>query len=185
MVELLAVLAVSATLLAMASPAATAGRDALRVAGAARHLTSVIREYRSLSVKSGAHVALRFSDLDEPASWAAFLDGNGNGVRTADVASGIDPSVAPACRVGDTFGGVTFGIVPGTRDIDDGQVLVGPPVRFGAGNWLSFSPAGSATSGTVYLRGRGTSQFAIRVFGATGRTRLLRFDPSAGRWVAP
>jgi hypothetical protein len=46
------------------------------------------------------------------------------------------------------------------------------PLRIGNTSMLTFSPLGSATSGTLYVAGliRGP-QMAIRVFGATGRVR--------------
>ena len=57
------------------------------------------------------------------------------------------------------------------------------PVRFGSGTTLTVSPLGTATGGTIYLRGRGGHQAAVRVFGATGRVRVLTFEAGAGEWV--
>ena len=39
-----------------------------------------------------------------------------------------------------------------------------------------------ATSGTIYLRGRDGSRVAVRVLGATGRTRVLRYVVPTGDW---
>ena len=39
------------------------------------------------------------------------------------------------------------------------------------------------TSGTVYVRGR-RSQYAVRVLGATGRTRLLHYHTGQRAWVS-
>jgi hypothetical protein len=47
---------------------------------------------------------------------------------------------------------------------------------------LSLGPDGTASSGSVYLHGR-RLQYAVRVLGATGRTRVLRFDRGTGRWI--
>ena len=55
-------------------------------------------------------------------------------------------------------------------------------IRVGAAGLLSFAPTGSGTSGTMYLRGL-TKQFAVRVYGPTGRVRLLEFDWRARVWV--
>jgi hypothetical protein len=48
---------------------------------------------------------------------------------------------------------------------------------------LSFGPSGGATSGTLYVRGAGAQQYAVRILGATGRSRVLRFDFLARRWL--
>ena len=48
---------------------------------------------------------------------------------------------------------------------------------------MSFTPLGTASSGTLYLRGRDGSQYAVRVLGATGRTRVLRYEPVTRTWV--
>ena len=65
----------------------------------------------------------------------------------------------------------------------DGGALHGGAVQFGASDLVSFTPAGTASSGTVYVRSQGGRQYAVRVAGATGRTRLLRFDAGTGRWI--
>jgi hypothetical protein len=56
-------------------------------------------------------------------------------------------------------------------------------VQLGAGDILSFTAAGTATSGTVFVRGRDGSQLAVRVLGATGRTRVLRYDTHLAAWT--
>jgi hypothetical protein len=56
------------------------------------------------------------------------------------------------------------------------------PVRFGASDIASFSSLGSCTPGTVFLRSKNGVQFAIRVGGATGRTRILKYYAGAGKW---
>jgi Tfp pilus assembly protein FimT len=185
LVEVMAAVAISGTLAAAAAPALLAGRDAMRVAGAARHLASAVRGCRSQAVQSGTYVALRFSDSDGTASWTTYQDGNRNGVRSADVTRGIDIVVGAVARLTDAYPAVRFGIVPGTTEIETGSPLVGGGIRFGSGNWLSCSPSGSASSGSLYVRGDGPTQFAVRVLGVTGRVRVLRFDPQGRQWSVP
>jgi hypothetical protein len=57
------------------------------------------------------------------------------------------------------------------------------PLRIGQTSLLSFSPTGSCTSGTIYVAAPAGPQLAIRIMGATGRTRVLRFDRGAGQWL--
>ena len=74
-------------------------------------------------------------------------------------------------------------MTPGLPPIDAGGAPPGRnPIRLGAGNSASFTAAGTSTSGTVYLRGRGGAQYAVRLFGETGRTRRLKFDRTTRQW---
>ena len=63
-------------------------------------------------------------------------------------------------------------------------MLTGSPLKLGGSSVLSFGPVGGATSGTVYLRGPGEQQYAVRLLGVTGRSRLLRFNFRERRWIA-
>jgi len=56
------------------------------------------------------------------------------------------------------------------------------PLRIGNTALVAFSPTGTATSGTMYVAARHGPQMAIRVFGATGRVRVLTFDAQARQW---
>ena len=49
--------------------------------------------------------------------------------------------------------------------------------------YFSFTPLGTATSGSIYVRGRDGAQFVIRALGATGRTRVQRYAPRTRAWV--
>ena len=48
---------------------------------------------------------------------------------------------------------------------------------------FSFTPLGTSSSGTFYVTGRDGSRFAVRVLGATGRARLLRYLPASDEWT--
>jgi hypothetical protein len=139
---------------------------------------------RAESLKRGVHVALVFQSSGEDFRFAMFADGNYDGVRSADMAAGIDRQVSAWVRIGDLFPRSALGIVPGVADPDSGSTLTGSPLKLGGSSMLSFGPAGGATSGTVYLRGTGAQQYAVRLLGPTGRSRLLRFDFRERRWTA-
>lgn len=130
---------------------------------------------RSQAVMRSAHVALRFDEEKSGVSFRMFLDGNHNGVRTRDIAAGVDRPMEPPARLFELFPGVAIAIADGVEP--------GDAVRFGSSNLVSFSPLGTASSGTVYVRGRDGLQLAIRVLGVTGRTRVLRYAPRTRTWV--
>lgn len=183
--ELMFAVALGVTITAIAVPAILAGLDDVRTGGAARYLAGRIQLLRMEAVKRSADVGMLFDKSDREHAYAAYIDGNWNGIRTADVRSGVDVKLGTSERIGDKFQGVRFGIVEGVTAIDNGGVLDadGDPVRLGRSDILTMTPSGTATSGTIYVRGR-TRQYAVRVLGATGRTRVLEFNFGAGRWVA-
>jgi hypothetical protein len=57
-------------------------------------------------------------------------------------------------------------------------------VQFGRSTICSFSPLGESSSGTIYLTARGRDLWAVRVYGATAKIRILRYVRSTGKWVA-
>jgi hypothetical protein len=125
-----------------------------------------------------ATVALRFEERPEGITFEIFQDGNRNGVLTRDIQRQIDYSIEPATRLWELFPRVLIALAPdspGTRAVQ----------LAGGSNLLSFTPQGTATSGTVYVRGPDGTQWAVRVLGATGRTRLQRFDPRRHQWLDP
>jgi type II secretory pathway pseudopilin PulG len=169
------------------APAASATREA----GAARAFAMRVRQTRLEAIQRSAGVALHFDTSSAAPSFRAYVDGNGNGVRTREIASGIDPPLGPVAALDDALGGVRFARapdIPAVGDDDDGAASEdgaddpGDAIRLGAAGLLSFAPMGSGTSGTIYLRGA-TRQFAVRIYGPTGRVRLLEFERSMRVWL--
>ena len=56
------------------------------------------------------------------------------------------------------------------------------PIQIGNSTLLSFSTDGSSTGGTLFIRGEQKHQFAVRVLGTTGRTRVLEFEFANQSW---
>jgi type II secretory pathway pseudopilin PulG len=183
LVELLAAVAAGLAVGAIALPQLGVQRDRIVAAGAARHLASRVCLTRAESLKRGVHVGMAFQPAGASIRYGTFADGNRNGVRSADVTQGVDRQVAPWETLNDHFPGAALGILPQVTDPDTGAPLGGSPLRLGGGSLLSFGPTGGATSGTLYVRGAREQQYAIRILGATGRSRILRFDFPARRWL--
>jgi hypothetical protein len=150
---------------------------------AARYLATRLQSLRIEAVRRNRVVALRF-DPDVPGRLASYVDGDGDGVLERDIDAGIDPPLGIAFRLDDLFQTVTLRVAATVPSPDgSGTVLEGSdPVRIGRSNLVSLSPLGSATAGTIYLAGRAGSQFCVRIFGATGRVRVLWFDRTSGTW---
>jgi hypothetical protein len=41
---------------------------------------------------------------------------------------------------------------------------------------------GTSSTGSLYIRGRGTAQYVIRVMGETGRVHVLKFNARTRQW---
>jgi type II secretory pathway pseudopilin PulG len=182
LLETLAAAAAAVILAAVSVPAIGGQRGALQAAAAARHVSALAHSARAEALARGVHVALVFRPMDQDFRFALFADGNYDGVRSADITAGVDRQVSSWVRLGDQFPGARFGIVAGATDPDSGTVLTGSPLKIGGSGVLSFGPAGGTTSGTLYVRGPGDEQFAIRLLGSTGRRRVLRYRAADRRW---
>jgi type II secretory pathway pseudopilin PulG len=182
-VELVFVAALGVTASAAAVPQYLSAVDDFRAAGAARYMAARFQRARMEAVMRSATVALQFTETAAGYSYAVYVDGNRNGVLTRDIQRGVDRLVGAPEQLPDQFAGVDFGAIPGLPPVDPGGTAPGAdPVRLGAGNLASFSAAGTASSGTVYIRSRRDAQYAVRIFGETGRIRMLKFDRGARQW---
>ena len=169
LLELIFVLGLVSVLAGMAIPQAMAGIERSRTVGAARYLAARMGLARAVAVARSANVALLFLADARGFAVGVYRDGNRNGVRARDIKTGTDPVVDEPVRISDLFPGVTLSLNDPSNT--DESIL------------MSFAPIGTASSGTVYLRGRDGSQYAVRVLGATGRARVLRYLPGTRAWV--
>jgi hypothetical protein len=182
-VELVFAVGLAVTLAGVAVPEYRTALDDFRTAGAARYVAARLQRARMDAVARSAFVALQFTTDASGYTYAVYVDGNGNGVLARDIARGIDKRTLGPERLSDLFAGVEFGALPSLPPVDAGGTLPGSdPVRLGTANSVSFGPMGTSTSGTLYIRGRGGAQYAARVYGDTGKTRLLKFDRGSRRW---
>jgi len=158
-------------LAAAAVPQLNSTIERTRAIGAARYLAARLALARSQAVARSANVALLLTVAGNGATVAMYVDANGNGVRTRDIAAGIDRPAAAPVHLTDLFPHVVLSINDPSGSLTTTSAL------------MSFTPLGTATSGTLYLRGRDGSQYAVRVLGATGRTRVLRYAAASRTWV--
>jgi prepilin-type N-terminal cleavage/methylation domain-containing protein len=166
-----------------AVPLAHSSIDRSRAAGAAGYVAGRMALARLEAVRRSAHVAIRFRSQPDGYWLQSYVDGNRNGVRSADIAQGIDVPITAHERLDYYFSGVEFGIQPGVTGIDPGPFNASDPIQIGSSTLLSFSPTGSSTSGTLFILGARGNQFAVRVLGATGRTRIFEFNVGARTWL--
>ena len=182
LLELLMVITIIVILCGAAIPLAHGSVDRTRAAGAARYVAGRLALARFEAVRRSAHVAIRFVEQEDGYVLRSFVDGNGNGVLSRDIARGVDTPITVEERLDHHYSGVAFGVLANVTGIDPGPFNALDPVQIGASNLLSFSPTGSCTSGTLFIHGLRGTQFAVRVLGATGRTRVLEFNFGDRQW---
>ena len=182
-IELTFVSGLIATLSGVAVPQVLAGVDEYRTAGAVRYLTTRLARVRMEAILRSVEVAVKFSQDAEGGSYAVYMDGNGDGVRTADIQTGTDPLLMTAEHLHDNFAGVVLDVPQGLPPVESGSPTDGDPLKLGVSNLLSFSSLGTSSSGSVYVRGRRGAQYVVRAYGQTGRVRALKYDARNRRWI--
>ncbi len=183
LLELLIVTTILAILVGLAVPPLRQQIAQHRVHLAASEVSSALWTARSQAVRHGVAVAVRFESEPSAGSegfsmFSLYADGDGDGVRTADVGDGTDPRIRRPARLHHLGSGIRFGFpealeptaFSGGRPLD----RLDDPVRFGRSDLASFSPVGTASPGTVFLTD-GHHLFAVRVYNRTGKIQVLRY----------
>jgi len=166
---------------AVAAPPFRAYFADAHILGAGQQFRSSFRLAWSIAIRTGVYTGIRFERLEDGrVFYSVYSDGNTNGVRSVDIASGQDRRIAGPYPLSGGAPSVRVGINPGVPNLppETGE-LSGDPVRFGRSDILSFSPFGTATPGTFYLAGD-SAQAAVRVNGGSARVRLMLWR--GGRW---
>lgn len=188
LVELLVALAVLGSLLTLGAPPLLRTSGDLRLHLAAQELAGALKLARSYAVRHSANVAVKFrTGTDGQVTFTLYRDGDGDGVLTRDIDSGVDPEVGRPRRLSNLGRGFGFGFPPGppppdpsspNRPLDN----LDDPIRFNQSDLASFSPLGTATPGSLYVTDRQRRLAAVRVFDRTGKVRVLTLDPETRVW---
>ena len=185
LIELLIVIAILSALMLLAVPAIQSGASEVAMRGAAQSAASTFVRARLLAVQSSRETAVRIESDASGYRLLIYQDGNGNGVRTAEIASGRDRLV-PAGAVwnrNDIRIGI-FGDAP-VPDPSNPRVPLArtsDPVRFNNSNLCSFSPFGESTPGSLYLTDNRRRMAVIRVASQFARVHVLYFTKGDTAW---
>jgi prepilin-type N-terminal cleavage/methylation domain-containing protein len=182
LVEMVVVVAILLTMSAVALPAFRPMLAESHLVGAGQAFRTQFRLAASAAIRSNVYTAIRFEARGDATWYAVYQDGDRDGVRADDIASGRDKRISGPFPLTSGAPSVRVGINPGVPAIPpDSGLLSGDPIQFGRSDTLSFSPLGTATPGTIYLAGDGM-QAAIRVTGGSARVRILFWQD--GRWLS-
>jgi prepilin-type N-terminal cleavage/methylation domain-containing protein len=182
LIELLLVIGIAAVTTAFAVPQFVVAMDEYQTLGAARYVSSQFHRTRAAAVARSANTAVRFERSGDSYMFSTYVDGNRNGVSVRDIGDGTDLRLAAATSLKEQFGGVDFGTTSGLPSPDGTSLDDSDPIRFGAGHMVVFTAHGTATPGSVYIKGSRGTQYVVRVFGDTGKTHLLKFDWGRRQW---
>jgi Tfp pilus assembly protein FimT len=184
LIDAVCAIAVCLIMGAIAVPVIGGTLDRERVMVGARYLAGQVQRARLEALRRGASVAVRVDIVGERATTRLFADGNGNGVLQRDIDRGVDVALTGVDWLADHAQDVSFRINQEVPEIDgNGSLSPGSdPLRIGNTALVTFSPLGSSTGGSLYVSATKGPQFAIRLYGATGRVRVLMFDAQARQW---
>ena len=180
-------LALLAILVLASAPLVAATLSRARVAAAAMEMAGCFARLRAQAIAEHRRVGLRFTTGTGAPSFAVYADGDGDGVRSDDIAAGRDPLLEAARDLPSRYEGIDFGLldvaVPEVPPQSGALPPGSDPIRFGSADIVTFTPWGTATGGTVFVSDGRDTVCAVVLYGKTGRIRTFRLDRSAGRWV--
>jgi prepilin-type N-terminal cleavage/methylation domain-containing protein len=187
LIELVVVLAMISIAAFIVVPPLMSSSARLRVDLAAHELMAALYEARSLALLQSSNVGVKFYPTPGRVTYACYRDGDGDGVRTADINSGIDPQVSPTRTMVHLGGRVGFGFPPGRPPRDPGDPRrrlnrLDDPIRFNDSDIASYSPLGKSTPGSLYVSDGVSVLAVVRVLGLTGKVRVMRWDAAADQW---
>jgi prepilin-type N-terminal cleavage/methylation domain-containing protein len=180
LLELLVATAIILIMAAVALPNINGYRQEAALLGAAQAFRSEFMKARSVATKKNTQTAIRFEkDQAGQNFYSTYIDGNFNGVLSVDIAAGLDQRISGPFRLDAGQSGVDVGVLQ-NAPAPEGGPLGSEPIRFGNSRMVSFSPLGTGTPGTFYLRTR-TSMAGVRVTGGSARVRIMILR--GPRWI--
>jgi len=188
LVQLIVALAVMAGALVATLPSLLNWSSAHRLRLAAAEFVSAMRSARLAAVSGGVKVGLKFRSHDEGrVTYTLHRDGDGDGIRSSDIARGVDPQIGPRRELRFVGARVRLGFPPGVEPSDPGDPSrrldrLGDPIRFGRSDIASFNALGRSSPGTLYLTDSRLGLVAVRVLAASGRVRVLVYNATDDRW---
>lgn len=183
--EMLVTLAIIGLFSLIAVPAFGSMQRKMALRAATQELRSIFHVARMRAIARGRHAGLKFLQVGGEWTFAMYDDGDGDGLRNDDISRSVDKLVAPPRVVLPESRAITIGLLNYTIKDPDGDDLVpdDSPVQFGRSQLCSFSPFGESSPGTIYITDRGRDLWAVRVYGATAKIRVTRYDRDRRKWV--
>lgn len=175
----LAELTVVVALIGSVTLVSTAAIDSVKRTMALTAATSEMRAnfmyVRSLAIAHDRNVAIRFRDEGSVWTWAVYEDGDGDGVRNADISTGIDRELMPPKKLQIAPARIGYPNTPIPDPFAEGTLDKRPAIRFGAPMLCSFGRKGEATNGSIVLTD-GKHVSVLRIQGTAARINVYRWN---------
>jgi Tfp pilus assembly protein FimT len=173
---------VSGTMLAV--PIAQGIFASSRIRSAGHEAMIAFHLARQDAMRTGRNTAVRFEPGPDGYRMTLYRDGNGNGVRTAEIKKGVDRATRTIFwDRSDVRIGILENVrVPDPSDPSHALTNPGDPVRFNGSNLCSFSPLGECTPGSLYLTDGKRRMAVVRVYNRSGKIRVLYFTAGDRGW---
>ena len=184
LVDIVASTALAVIVMAMAVPVIGGTLEREHALVGAQYLAGQAQRARFEALRRSTSVALQVLIVGDRTSLRLFSDGNGNGVLQRDIDRGVDPPLTDSEWLDTHARDVSLRLNQGVSDIGGAGALAkgDDPLRIGRTSLLVFSPLGGSTTGTLYVAAQRGPQLAVRMYGATGRLRVLRFNDQSRTW---
>jgi prepilin-type N-terminal cleavage/methylation domain-containing protein len=184
LLELLTVVAIIGIIALVSMPAFSSYRRNASMKAEVAELRGIFRAVRSRAIARGQNAGVKFTRVGNLWTYSLYDDTNGNGIRTADITKGVDRRYFGPSILMPQFNIAGIALLDKTIRDPDGDKLApsDSAVQFGSSTICSFSPTGSGTPGTIYITDGAGQLCALRVYGASGRVRVLRYNAANNKW---
>jgi len=184
LLEMLVALAIIGVFALCAAPAFATYRRRASMTSQVVALQGIFRSLRMRAIATGHNAGVKFTPAGNQWAYSLYEDGDGDGIRSDDIASGVDRRFAGPSMLTPQFKIASIALLPNAIRDPDGDPLAptASAVQFNRSTICSFSPTGSATPGTIYITDGAGELTAVRVTGASGRVRTLRYNSGNRRW---
>ncbi|MCG3195395.1 MAG: hypothetical protein DIJKHBIC_04676 [Thermoanaerobaculia bacterium] len=141
---------------------------------------------QALAAVERRDVGLRWILAGGDLTVTGYVDGNGNGVLSKDIVSGLDERVFGPVSLKGRHPSITFSFITGFTGLDPNDEPMGDlsdPIRFGRSNISTFSATGRASPGSIYLSNTRSRQGVVRISPVSGQIRIYEWLPARREWV--
>jgi prepilin-type N-terminal cleavage/methylation domain-containing protein len=185
LLEMMVALAIIGVFALCAAPAFATYRRRASMTSQVVELQGIFRSLRMRAIATNHNAGVKFIPAGNQWAYSLYEDGDGDGIRSDDIASGVDRRFAGPSVLTPQFNIASIALLPDAIRDPDGDPLApnASAVQFNRSTICSFSPTGSATPGTIYITDGAGELIAVRVSGASGRVRTLRYNSGNRRWV--
>ena len=186
LIELVLVLALMMLVGGITLPWLAKGTTGIEIDLAAAEVLGALRLARMTAIRLGVKVGVKFREQENGVfTFTMYRDGDGDGVLSKDIESGVDPPVGLPRNLHHFGRRVRLGFPPGPAPRDPGNPsrrLPPDPVRFNRSDLASFGPLGGSTPGSIYLTDGRARLTVVRLFGRTGKAKTMRYDMQSETW---